>query len=212
MTSDVAPERQRGAFQPRPPADVISDQLRGIALWHDARRELELAHRNAAAGQPLSREMRLDLDRQLDAIQRQHEAIVRSLDDHLGSSPRLPRTATGPRAVLVHRNEWFLGKLVEGLRSGGVDVIAQLENGADAVGIAVAEQPDLLLVEDKLPMISGSEVIRQLRRLAPNTLTAAHVVHEGAVADALAAGARAAFARRVPPAEVARDLCRLLAG
>ena len=210
MSTEVASEQEPGSFQPRPPAEVISDQLRGIALWHEARRALEQAHAAAGADQPLSREMRLDLDRQMDVIRRQHEAMLQCLDDHLTTSPRLPRSTSRPRAVLVHRNEWFLGKLVDGLRSGGVDVIAILENGADAVGVAVVEQPDLLLVEDKLPMISGTEVIRQLGRLAPRTLTAAHVVHEGAVAEALAAGARAAFARRVPPAEVARELCSLV--
>lgn len=212
MTTEVAREQEPGAFPARSPAELISDQLQGIARWHEARRALEQAHAAVGGGQPLSRETRLDLDRQMDVVRRQHEAILRCLDDELTSSPRVPRSAAGPRAVLVHRNEWFLGKVVEGLRSGGVEVIALLENGADAVGVAVAEQPDLLFVEDKLPMISGAEVIRQVTRLAPNTLAAAQVAHEAAVTEALEIGARAAFARRVPPADVARDLCRLTCG
>ena len=210
MTTEAASEQEPESFQARPPAQVICDQLRGIALWHEARRALEQAHAAAGADQPLSREMRLDLDRQMVVIRRQHEAMLRLLDDQLTTAPRLPRSAGRPRAVLVHRNEWFLGKLVDGLRSGGVDIIALLENGADAVGVAVAEQPELLFVEDKLPMISGPEVLRQVARFAPSTVTAAQVAHEGAVADALEVGARAAFARRVPPADVARELCRLV--
>jgi hypothetical protein len=212
VTTEVARAQEPGAPPTRSPAELISDQLRGIAAWHDARRALEEAHAAAGSGQPLSREMRLDLDRQVDVVRRQHEAMLRRLDEHLAAGPRLPRSAAGPRAVLVHRNEWFLGKLVDGLRGGGVDIVALLENGADAVGVAVAEQPDLLFVEDKLPMISGPEVLRQVARFAPGTVTAAQVEHEGAVTDALEVGARAAFARRVPPADVARELCRLVCG
>ena len=212
MTTELAREQGPDAFATRSPAELLADQLRGIACWHEARRALEQLHAATGAGQPLSRETRLDLDRQMDVVRRQHEAMLRHLDEQLVSGSRLPRSAVGPRVVLVHRNEWFIGKVVEGLRSAGVEVIVQLENGADAVGVAAVEQPDLLFVEDKLPMISGPEVIRQVARLAPGTLTAAQVAHEGAVSEALEVGARAAFARRVPPAEVARGLCRLICG
>ena len=210
MTTEVSSEPEPGPFQPRLPAEVISDQLLGIAAWHDARRALEQAQaQESAPGQALSREMRLDLDRRMDVVRRQHEAMVARINEQLAVGLRLARSASGPRAVLVHRNEWYRDKVLEGLRAGGVDVVAVLDNGADAVGVTVAEQPDLLFVEDKLPMIGGPEVISQVSLFAPNTLTAAQVAHEGAVAEALDAGAVAAFARRVPPAEVARELCRL---
>jgi CheY-like chemotaxis protein len=208
VTTEVSSEREPGPFRPRLPVEVISDQLLGIAAWHEARRALERAQLGVT-GQGLSREMRLDLDRRMDVIRRQHEAMVQRITEQLADSPRLGRGTANPRAVLVHRNEWYRAKVVEGLRAGGVDVVAVLDNGADAVGLAVAEQPDLLFVEDKLPMIGGPEVISQVSAFAPNTLTAAQVAHEGAVAEALDAGAVAAFARRIPPADVARDLCRL---
>jgi hypothetical protein len=210
VTTEVASDDGPEPFQPRAAAELIADQLRGIALWHEARRSLELADDSAASGQPLSREMRLDLDRQLDVLRREQEAMLRCLDDQLAGGSRLARAALGPRVVLVHRNEWFRGKLLEGLQDAGIEVIALLDNGADAVGVTVAEQPDLLFVEDKLPMITGPEVISQVGRFAPNTLTAAQVAHEGAVTSALEAGAAAAFARRIPPAEVARELARLV--
>jgi DNA-binding NarL/FixJ family response regulator len=154
--------------------------------------------------------MRLDLARRMDVVRRQHETILERTAEQLQASADLLRTARRPRAVIVHRNEWFKDKVIAGLESYGIHVIGRLENGAEAVGFAVAEQPDLLLVEDKLPMINGDEVIRQVRQYAPNTLSAAQVSHDGGVATLLAAGARTAFTRRVPPDDVARDLAQLV--
>jgi CheY-like chemotaxis protein len=62
-----------------------------------------------------------------------------------------------------------------------------VDNGADAVGVVAAEQPDLLLVEDRLPMVSGEQVIAGVRTFSPNTLIAAQVAYSdrvGALLDA----------------------------
>jgi DNA-binding NarL/FixJ family response regulator len=108
--------------------------------------------------------------------------------------------------VLVHRREWVRDKVADGLERGGVRVVALLDNGADAVGVAVVEQPDLLLVEDALPMCTGSEVIREVRTFSARTRIAAQVAGDVGLASVLEAGAEAAFTRRVPPADIARAL------
>ena len=209
MTTDVATPSPSRTGRPRPEAEILLDQLRGIAAWNRARRALELAE-DAAEPSTRSREMRLDLDRRREVVRRQHEALVRRTEEQLAASARV-RRSTGPaRAMVVHRSDWFKDRLVEALLSGGVEVIARLENGADGVGVAVAEQPDLIVVEDKLPMISGEEVVRQVRHFSPMTLTAVQVSYDDAVATAVEAGAHTAFPRRVPPADVARDLCALV--
>ena len=190
-------------------AEVLADQVRGISAWNTARRAIEMAEEAAEAG-ARSREMRLDLDRRMEVIRRQHEALVRRTEEQLAASARVLRSTAPARAQVVHRNEWFRDKLVAGLADGGVDVIAQLENGADAVGVAVAEQPDLLVLEDKLPMITGEEVIRQVRQFSPLTIAVVQVSYDDDVPAALEAGARTAFTRRVPPADVAREICQLV--
>src|SRR5689334_9612201 len=209
MTTDVAAvsSQQPEAWRPRLQAEVLADQLRGIAAWNAARRTIERSDQEAAAG---SREMRLDLDRRMEVVRRQHEALVRRTEEQLAASARVLRATAPPRALVVHRNEWFKDKLIDCLMDAGVDVVGRLENGADAVGVAVAEQPDLLVVEDKLPMISGEEVVRQVRRFCPSTMSVVQVSYDDAVASALEAGAHSAFTRRVPPADVARELCRLV--
>ncbi len=117
-----------------------------------------------------------------------------------------------PRAVVAHRSVWFTEKVVSALFECGVDVVARSENGAQAVGIAVAEQPDLLLVEDALPMMAGEAVVREVLALAPGILVAAQVAHDDGVSRMLEAGARAAYARRVPPCDVATGVVGLLVG
>ncbi len=204
MTTQVAPPR---VWHPRGGPEVLADQLRGIAAWNATRRAIEHAEGAIA---PRSREMRLDVDRRLAVIRRQHEALIRTTEQQLAASARVTRAPAPARALVVHRSEWFTTKLVEGLVEGGIDVVGRLENGADAVGVSVAEQPDLLVLEDKLPMVSGEEVIRQLRELSPMTMSVLQVSFDDDVASALEAGARAAFTRRVPPGEVAREVCQLV--
>lgn len=196
-------------WRPRPETDLVRDQIEGIQAWNVARRAIEIAE-EAEAARARSREMRLDLSRRMDVVRRQHQAMVQRTEEQLRESAYVLRTAAPARAVVVHRNDWFKDKLIDGLRSGGVEVVARLENGADAVGVAVAEQPDLILVEDKLPMVNGIDVIRQVLEYAPGTIAAAQVSLDDGIAAVLDAGARTAFTRRVPPADVARDLCALV--
>jgi CheY-like chemotaxis protein len=208
LAVDTYDDESQG-WLPRDPSMLISDQLNGISAWNRARRVVELSE-EAASDRARSREMRLDLARRMDVVRRQHQAIIEQTEAQLRDSSRLLRSAYPARAVVVHRNDWFKDKVTDGLRSRGIEVVALLENGADAVGVTVAEQPDLLLVEDKLPMINGDDVIRQVREFAPNTISAAQVSSEDGIPVILAAGARTAFTRRVPPADVARDLSTLV--
>jgi DNA-binding NarL/FixJ family response regulator len=144
-------------------------------------------------------------------LRAQHRAIVQRTEMHLDASVHLLARRVHSRAVIVHRSEWFTRKLGDELAAAGVEVVGALENGAEGVGVVVAEQPDLLVVEDTLPMVAGEEVVRESRRFAPSTLVVAQVAYDDRVAPLLEAGAAAAYTRRVPPAQFARDVLALLA-
>ncbi len=60
-------------------------------------------------------------------------------------------------------------------------MVASSGNGADAVGTVVAEQPDLLLVEDLLAMVPGELVVREAARFSPSTVVRAQASHAGRV-------------------------------
>ncbi len=191
----------------RSEAELTRMQLEAIDSWNRARRMAE----EAAQARNASRELRMDLSRRMDVLRAQHSAIVARADRHLESSVHLLARKAASRAVLVHRNQWFAGKVAGALAELGVTVVGRLDNGAEAVGVVVAELPDLLLVEDTLPMLPGEQVVREARRFAPDTIVVAQVDYQDRIPALLDAGAVTAFTRRVPPADVAQGLVDLLA-
>lgn len=185
---------------------LAQEQLRGIAAWTTSRREVE----QARAARARSREAAVDARRRLEALRRQHRAIIARADEHLRESVDVLRTTVPVRAVIAHRNDWFTDKVAGCLAEHGIRVVCAVADGADAVGAAVAEQPDLVLVEDALPTIRGEDVVRELRRLSPRSTLVGHVGYDDGVAAMLDAGAAAAYARRVPPADVGLAAAALL--
>ena len=199
-SSHAAPARRRSEL------DLAAQQLQAIARFNDARRTAE----SAAAVVARSREMRMDVARSLEVLRREHDAVVRRAHEQLGLTGSLLRVRQERRVVIAHRNQWFVGKLVHALQEHGVRVVAQVDNGADAVGIAVAEQPDLLVVEDTLAMVPGEQVVREVRSYCPGTLVAAQVAHGDRVGPLLHAGASAVFTRQVAPLDAVDQMLELL--
>ena len=181
-------------------------QLRAIDRWNRARRMAE----DAAAAGATSREMRMDLDRRIEVLRAQHEAIVARTEQSLQRRVHVVRRSAPRRAVVAHRSEWFVTKLCTELSRRGVEVVGRFDNGAEVVGVAVAEQPDLVVVEDRLAMVSGEDVVREVRQYVPTSLIAAQVAYEDRIGAMLQAGADTAYARRVPALDISLDLVRLL--
>lgn len=186
--------------------DLARRQLEALDCWHARRHTQEHA---LDAGQ-CSREQRLDRARRRDVLREQQRAIIERTDAQLRGSAQVVGRTDRARAVVVHRNAWFSDRVIGMLRDWGVDVVGRLTNGAEAVGVAVAEQPDLLLVEETLPMLPGAAVVREVLAYAPRTLVAAQIAHDDGAVAMLAAGACATYVRRVPPADVAAGLVGLL--
>jgi hypothetical protein len=186
--------------------DLAAQQLQAITRFNDARRMAEAA----AAAVARSREMRMDVTRSLEVLRREHDAVVARAHEQLRVTGNLLRGTPERRVVIAHRNEWFVGKVAHGLQDRGVLVVARVDNGADAIGIAVAEQPDLLVVEDTLAMVPGEQVVRDVRSYCPDTLVAAQVAYGDRVGPLLHAGAAAVFTRKVPPLDAVERMLELL--
>jgi DNA-binding NarL/FixJ family response regulator len=95
-----------------------------------------------------------------------------------------------------------LRQLCEGL--GGFAVVAEAENGAQAVALARTAQPDVILVDIVMPGVDGVEAIRQILRGAPAARIIALTMYrqEQYMLDAIRAGARGYLLKTVD----ARDL------
>jgi len=72
------------------------------------------------------------------------------------------------------------------------------------------EQPDLIVVQDLLPLLPGLQVVRQARRYATTALIAAHLLDSRQAQSFLSAGADVAFSRLDRPGEIAEQLVALL--
>lgn len=188
--------------------DLAAQQLDGIARFTASQRTAQ----QSAAAAARSREMRMDAERAVEVMRREHDALIGRAHEHLRLSGQALRRTSRRRAVLAHRSEWFVARLSDLLEGSGWDVVARIDNGADAVGFAVAEQPELVLVEDTLAMLPGEQVVREVKQFCPQTLVAAQVAYSDRVGALLDAGAAEVFTRQVPPADVASRLVSLAAG
>ncbi|MEX2291259.1 MAG: hypothetical protein WD794_13160 [Mycobacteriales bacterium] len=195
-------QSQRGATLS--PTDRIVRQVLAVDAWIAARRDLERQLR--APGR--SRDERMDVERQVEALRRTHDAIkgccARGLDAEIE-----PFHQPGPTAVVAHRHPWFAEKLSLNLGVLGVAVLACTDNGPEALGAVLAEQPDVLLAGDRLAMMTGMDFLAECRVYAPETLLAVQASDEQQ-ADAHRALSDTVFLRHVPPAAVAEALVALL--
>lgn len=186
-----------------PPTDRIRRQVAAIDAWIAARRARELALQDPG----LNRDQRLDVAREIEALRRAHDAIKGRCARGLGAEPE-PMSQPGPTAVIAHRHTWFGDKLASLLGEHGVTVLVCTDNGAEALGAVVAEQPDIVLVGDRLAMMSGSALLAGARLYAPGTLRAAQASGPDG-ADELRSAADSIFLRHHGPAFVADSLVAL---
>lgn len=193
---------QPAPWTPRGSVELLADQLAALDAWNRARRDSE----QEIAASSGNREAALDARRRADALRRETDALRQRSDQALRASGSLLVAVPRPRALLVHRQSWLADKVAAALQAAGVTVLGVLDDGAEAVGWAVAEQPDLVLVEQMLPTLTGREVVRRVRAFSPRTVVAAQVPYEVDVQAMLDAGAHLALPRRVPPADMATAL------
>lgn len=162
-----------------------------VAAWRRAVAEVEELRATTTL-----RELRIDLDRRLAALHRQGAAIDSAVD-----RPHVPA------AVVVARDVRAAGRLAEAV---GVPDAELVGNGADAVGLALACQPDVVLLDSPLEMMSVRDVVVDLRRWVPEAVVVACA--DGVPpAELRAVGADAVFRRGTPVHDVARELTAVLA-
>jgi DNA-binding NarL/FixJ family response regulator len=85
-----------------------------------------------------------------------------------------------------------------GLRSileahDGWEVVAEAENGKDAIVMALASRPDVAIIDYSLPVVNGVEATRQIRACLPDTEVLIFTMHDSdpLLRELLEAGARA---------------------
>ena len=85
-------------------------------------------------------------------------------------------SGAAPRTVVVAEDEALIRMdIVEMLEDAGYRVLAQAENGEQAVALATEHRPDLVLMDVKMPVMDGITAAEQIaaQRIAPVVLLTA---------------------------------------
>ncbi len=95
-----------------------------------------------------------------------------------------------------------LRQLCEGI--GGFEVVAEAENGVQAVELARAAQPDVILMDIVMPKLDGVAAIRQIIRDTPTARIIALTMYreDQYMLDAIRAGARGYLLKTVDAGEL----------
>jgi DNA-binding NarL/FixJ family response regulator len=96
----------------------------------------------------------------------------------------------------------------------GVEVVGTAADGEEAVTMATALQPDVVLMDLRMPRCDGVEATRRLRAQTPqvNVIVLTTYADDRSVIDALQAGARGYLTKDAGAAEISRALQQVVSG
>ena len=90
----------------------------------------------------------------------------------------------------------------------GFEVCAEASNGQEAVELALRFKPDVAVLEIALPVVSGIEATRRIRKEVPGTEVMIFTLHdrESEIRDVLHAGARGYVLKSEPDEQILRGI------
>jgi DNA-binding NarL/FixJ family response regulator len=74
---------------------------------------------------------------------------------------------TGPRLLVVDDHHLVRQALVELLTQAGFEIVGQAADGADAVALAKQLEPDLVLMDLRMPVLGGLDAARLIKDACP---------------------------------------------
>ena len=118
------------------------------------------------------------------------------------------------RCVLADDHPALLAAVGDFLAGSGYDVVARAADGLAAIADVEREQPDVALVDYRMPGCAGIELVARLRTVSPHTRVAVYTAEADmrVARDALASGADAVVLKEAPMADVVRALKSIVAG
>jgi DNA-binding NarL/FixJ family response regulator len=119
-----------------------------------------------------------------------------------------------PRLLLVDDHRLLRQGLRRAVEEAGFDVVGEAGDGEEAVRMATALRPDLVLMDVTMPVLDGIEATRRLRLSAPDARVVILTMHgeEETIDQALRAGAVAYLLKDCSTDQVAETLYAVAAG
>ena len=119
------------------------------------------------------------------------------------------------RVMLVDDHALFRRGIASVLRAEpGFEVVGEAEDGAEAIAQALIVQPDVILMDVRMPRVNGLEATRQILDVLPQTkiLMLSMSEDEDAVFDAVKSGAQGYLLKSADPEELFEALHGILRG
>jgi DNA-binding NarL/FixJ family response regulator len=115
-----------------------------------------------------------------------------------------PTVAAPLRVVIADDHPYYRMGLSRSLQARGIDVVAEAPNGEAAIRAVHDTMPDVVVMDLRMPGVSGLEAMRRLRERAPRSRVLALSVStdEQDVTEAILAGASGYVLKESPVEEV----------
>jgi DNA-binding NarL/FixJ family response regulator len=115
--------------------------------------------------------------------------------------------------VLVDDERLIRAALARALSDDGIELVGEAANGQDAIETVLDVRPDVVLIDLKLPGISGVQAIEQLGLLAPASRVLVLTRSEqNRVVEAIIAGASGYILKTAPPETIVSAVRATAAG
>lgn len=108
------------------------------------------------------------------------------------------------RIAIADDHPAYRGRLAIFLRDRGLEVVGEVGNGQAAIEMSETVEPDVILMDLRMPLLSGFEAIRQLAELTPRrrVLAISAAALEDEIADAILWGAQGHVSKDRPMLEL----------
>lgn len=186
--------------------DRLGRQLAAMRAWN---LQVDLDHRAGLVAKVTRSGTRASRARQSSRRRTQAAVVARSnrpidetMDLFFGGKPL---------ALVVHPDLDTRRQLRGRLMEIGIEVLATCPDGAEGLGIAIVEQPDLVVLDDRIASSTGLELLADLLQWS-TAIVAAQVDDELVMAAMLDGGASAVFSREVSAAVMAEAVDALVRG
>ncbi len=119
-----------------------------------------------------------------------------------------------PRCLLADDHPALVAAVDPYLSENGFTVIGPAADGRRALALAEQEQPEVALVDFRMPRLGGLDLVRALREAAPDTRIVVYTADadQALARDVLEAGATALVLKEAPLSDIVRALEAALAG
>ena len=117
-------------------------------------------------------------------------------------APRAPATI---RLMLADDHKMLREGLRRSMAERGFEVIGEARDGAEAVDLAAALRPDVILMDVSMPELDGVEATRQVKQRVPETRIVMLTMHadQDVLAEAIRAGANGYLVKDCSTDEIA---------